>query len=75
MTEHFGTQEKALLTIEELADQAGISTALVVKLVKEEIIVPIGDKTSSEGMRFHESALRIIQRWGERIRRGEISKE
>ena len=75
MTEHFGTQEKALLTIEELADQAGISTELVVKLVKEEIIVPIGDKTSLGGMRFHESALRIIQRWGERIRRGEISKE
>ena len=52
---------------EELADQGGISTAHVVKLVKEEVIVPMGDKTTLEGMRFHESALRIIQRWEDRM--------
>ncbi len=75
MAENFGERDKALLTIEELADQAGISTELVVKLVKEEVIVPVGDKTSLEGMRFHESAVRIIQRWGERMQRGEGFKE
>ena len=75
MAENFGERDKALLTIEELADQGGISTALVVKLVKEEVIVPMGDKTTFEGMRFHESAVRIIQRWEERMQRGEDPRE
>lgn len=75
MAENFGEGDKALLTIEELADQGGISTALVVKLVREEVIVPMGDKTTFEGMRFHESAVRIIQRWEERMQRGEDPRE
>ena len=75
MAENFGEGDKALLTIEELVDQVGISTALVAKLIKEEVIVPMGDKTALEGMRFHESAVRIIQRWEERIRKGEGFKE
>ena len=75
MAEQFGEGDKALLTIEELADQAGMSTELVAKLVKEEVIVAVGDKTSLEDMRFHESALRIIQRWGERMQRGEAPRE
>lgn len=75
MAENFGEGDKALLTIEELADQVGISTALVAKLIKEEVIVPMRDKTALEGMRFHESAVRIIQRWEEKIRKGEGFKE
>jgi len=75
MAENFGERDKALLTIEELAHQAGISTELVVKLVKEEVIVPMGDKTTLQGMRFHESAVRIIQRWEERMQRGEAPRE
>ena len=53
----------------------GISKELVAKLVKEEVVVPAGDKSSLEGMRFHESAARIVQRWEARQRRGEGGEE
>ena len=75
MSEKLRKRDKALLTIEELAHLSGISRELVAKLVKEEVIVSVGDKTSLEGMFFHENAGRIIQRWEERMRRGEDFRE
>jgi len=38
MADNFGERDKALLTIEELADQVGISTALVVKLTIYDVL-------------------------------------
>ena len=65
MTEKLRRNNERLLTIEELGGQAGISKELVVKLIKEEVIVPVGDKASLEGIRFHQSAVRVIERWEE----------
>ena len=68
MTEKLRRNNERLLTIEELADQAGISRELMAKLIKEKVIVPVGDKASLDGMRFHESAVRVIERWEEEDR-------
>ena len=62
--------DKDLLTIEELAEEAGISKALIAKLVRDEVIFPVkGKKTYYDEMNFHESALRMIKRWEEEIMR------
>ena len=62
-----GKRDKDLLTIEELAEQAGISKELIAKLVRNGIIIPVNGKIRLENMRFHESALRVIKRWEEEI--------
>ena len=49
---------------------AGISKALIAKLVRDEVIFPVsGKKTYYDDMDFHESALRVIKRWEEEIMR------
>ncbi len=60
-------KDKDLLTIEELTDQSGISKALIAKLVRDGIIFPVNGKVRLENMRFHESSLRVIKRWEEKI--------
>ena len=70
MAKKTGKRKKDLLTIEELAEQAGISKALIAKLVRDEVIFPIDDKRTLESMSFHESTLRVIKRWEEKARGG-----
>jgi hypothetical protein len=65
MTAKLRRWDKDLLTIEQLAEEAGISKALIAKLVGDEVIFPVGDKRTLEGMSFHESTLRVIKRWEE----------
>ena len=65
MTEMLRRNNESLLTIEELANQAGISKELVAKLVRDDVIVPVDHEATSEGMGFHQSAVRVIERWKE----------
>ena len=60
-------RDNDLLTIEDLAEQAGISKALIAKLVRDEVIFPVNGKVRLENMRFHESSLRVIKRWEEEV--------
>ncbi len=70
MAREIRKRDKDLLTIEELAKEAGISKDLIAKLIRDEIVFPVNGKTKLENMRFHESALRVIKRWEGEIMRG-----
>lgn len=68
MTKKSERKDKEFLTIEELAEEAGISKGLIAKLVRDEVLFPVSARTTYyDDMNFHESALRVIKRWEEEI--------